>query len=327
MFKTFCQNRLTRPRLSFAIIAAIFGSIAPASLAADIRMTVGTGGKGGYYFHIGDLVCKSFARETIGYKCQAKATNGPTENLPKLQNGKFDIVVARSDWAKQALEGGGFFQSNGQNPALRSLFSVHSEPLTIVARKDTGIHTAGDLSGKRVRLGRSATRLVKQIPSSANWDVSAFQTAKPKDMKAQYSALCAGKVDAVAAVVGYPSGVIQKTDETCPIHLVNLSEQQIDKLVAGSVALSKTTIPANVYTGITAPTKSLGYKAILLSSAEVSDEDIYAFVKSTFENLSDLGRKHPALSGLQPSEMIRDGLPAPMHPGAVRYYREQGWIK
>ncbi len=327
MFKTFCLNMLILPRFSFLIIAALIGSIAPASQAADIKVTVGTGGKGGYYFHVGDLICKSLDREINGYKCRAKPTNGPTENLPKLQSGKFDIVVARSDWAKQALEGGGYFQSKGPNPALRSLFSVHSEPLTIVARKDAGIYTAGDLSGKRVRLGKSATHLVKQIPSSAKWDVSSFQTVKPKDMKAQYSALCAGKIDAVAAVVGYPSGLIQKTAHTCPIHLLNLSGQPIDKLVAGSDALSKETIPANAYTGITAPTKSFGYKAVFLSSAEFSDEDVYAFVKFTFESLSELGHEHPALSSLQPSEMIRDSLPAPMHPGAVRYYREQGWIK
>ncbi|MDA7965683.1 TAXI family TRAP transporter solute-binding subunit [Ruegeria sp.] len=323
MIKAFRLNRLAKPGFFIFFVAAAFGSTIQSAQAADTKLTMGTGGKGGYYFHIGDLLCESFAQGTNGYKCRAVATDGPRENLPKLRRGKFDIVVARSDWAKRALDGSGAFEGKGADTSLRSLFSIHSEPLTIIARKGAGIGTFGDLNGKRVRLGSSATQLFRQSPQAANWGTSGFKTLKFRDLSQQSAALCAGEIDAIASVVGYPSGWVQKTAKTCPIQLVTVPSGQ----VSGSGELAKATIPASTYTGVTSPTNTLGYKATILSSAEVSEDDVYAFVKSTFENLAELGRQHPALSGLHPSGMIRDGLPAPLHPGAARYYREQGWIK
>lgn len=327
MFKTLCRKQLVYLLSSLFILTATMGLITPTAQAADTKLTFGTGGKGGYYFRVGDLLCKSFAQGTDGFKCRARTTDGPRENLPNLRSGKFDFVVARSDWAKSARDGSGFFKGKGADSSLRSLFSIHSEPLTVIARKGSGISLVNDLDGKRVKLGVSASRLVRQLPHQANWDTSAFDTFKPGDLSAQRKALCSGEIDAVARVVAYPSGWVQKTAQTCPIQLVELSSRQINSLVAGTDTLSKATIPANVYTGVTRSTMTFGYKAALLSSTNVSDNDVYAFVKFTFENLPQLGQQNPALTGLQPSEMIRDSMVVPLHPGAVRYYREQGWIK
>ncbi len=288
---------------------------------------MGTGGKGGYYFKVGDLLCKSFVKDTDGYKCSARATDGARENLPKLRRGKFDIVVARSDWAQNALDGSGAFKNDGPDTSLRSLFSIHSEALTVIAREGSGIASLKDLSGKRVQLGGSASRLVRELPYEGSWDTSAFRTFRNGDLNKQRKFLCSGNIDAVVSIVGYPSGWVQKTAQTCPIKLVAVSGREIDRLIAGSRTVSKATIPANVYKGVTSPTKTFGYKATLLSSANVPEGDVYAFVKSTFENLPQLARRYPALNGLKPASMIKDGLPAPLHPGAARYYRERGWLK
>ncbi len=314
-------------RPSSLLLTAALGLFAVTAQAADTKLTMGTGGKSGYYFAVGNLLCTSFAQSATGYRCNAKATDGPRENLPKLRRGKFDIVVARSDWVQDALKGAGFFKSKGADTSLRSLFSIHSAPLSVIARKGSDISSVDDLDGKRVMLDGSATYLVKQLPQAANWDTSAFDTYKPNEKNPLRKQLCSSDIDAVAIVVGNPSNWILKTAQTCPIQLVTVSGRQIDRLISGSDALSQVSIPANTYSGVTSPTKTLGYKAILVSSASVSEDEVYAFVKSTFENLPQLARKHPALRGLQPSDMIREGLTAPLHPGAARYYREQGWIK
>ncbi len=236
-------------------------------------------------------------------------------------------MVARSDWAQNGLKGTGFFKNKGADTSLRSLFSIHSAPLTVIARAGSNIRSVDDLDGKSVKLDGSATYLVKQLPQVANWDTSAFDTYKPNERNLLRKRLCSGDIDAIANVTGYPSSWIQKTAQTCPIQLVSVSGRQIDRLVSGSDALSQVSIPANTYRGVARPTKTFGFRATLLSSAGVSEDDVYAFVKSTFENLPQLARNHPALSGLRPSNMIRDGLPAPLHPGAARYYREKGWLK
>ncbi|WP_377192708.1 TAXI family TRAP transporter solute-binding subunit [Ruegeria meonggei] len=314
-------------RPSSLFLTAALGLSAHTAQAADTKLTMGTGAKSGYYFAVGSLLCTSFAQGTVGYKCIAKATDGPRENLPKLRRGKFNLVVARSDWAQDALKGAHFFKNKGADTSLHSLFSINSAPLTVIARAGSDIRSVDDLNGKRVNLDGSATHLVQQLPRAANWDTSAFDTYKPNEKNPLRKQLCLGDIDAVAIVVSYPASWIQKTARTCPIQLVSASGRQIDRLVSRSDALSKDTIPANTYKGVASPTKTFGFRATLLSSAKVPEDDVYAFVKSTFENLPQLARNHPALSGLQPSIMIREGLTAPLHPGAVRYYRERGWIK
>ncbi|SLN56697.1 hypothetical protein RUM8411_02764 [Ruegeria meonggei] len=236
-------------------------------------------------------------------------------------------MVARSDWAQDALKGAHFFKNKGADTSLRSLFSIHSAPLTVIARAGSDIRSVDDLNGKRVKLDGSATHLVKQLPQAANWVTSAFDTFKLNEKNPLRKQLCSGDIDAVATVVSYPASWIQKTARTCPIQLVSASGRQIDRLVSRSDAISKVSIPANTYKGVTTPKNTLGYKATLLSNASVPEGDVYAFVKFTFENLPQMRQQHPALRGLQPSQMIRDGLPAPLRPGATKYYREQGWIK
>ncbi|WP_271951990.1 TAXI family TRAP transporter solute-binding subunit [Ruegeria faecimaris] len=323
--RSFTLKCLSRGRLFSLALITTLGIVAPA-VQADTKLAMGTGAKTGYYFSVGNLLCKSFVKAMSGNKCRARTTDGALENLAKLRRGKYDIVVVRSDWALNARDGSGFFENKKPDAALRSLFSTHSVPLTVIARTGSGITSLKDLNGKRVRLGGSASRLARKLPYAESWDISGFRTISFGEMDDQRKALCKGEIDAVASVVGYPSSLIQKTAQTCAIQLVELSGRDIDRLVSGSDALSEVTIPANTYKGVTSPTKTFGYKAILLSSANVPDDDVYAFVKSTFENLPQLTAGHPALKGLQPADMIRDGLPAPLHPGAARYYRERGWI-
>lgn len=200
---------------SFALITLLW-SIAPPGHAADTKLNMGTGGKGGYYFKVGDLLCKSFVKGTDGYKCSARATDGARENLPELRRGKFEIVVARSDWAQNALDGSGAFKNDGPDTSLRSLFSIHNEALTVIARTGSGIASVKDLSGKRVHLGGSASRLVRELPNEGSWDTSAFRTFRSPDLNKQRKALCSGNIDAVVRVVGYPSGWVQKDRPDLP---------------------------------------------------------------------------------------------------------------
>lgn len=313
-------------RSASVCLAVAFSCTAMIAQSADTRIVVGTGGKAGVYYQAGSTLCGFVNRASVGIKCKAQSNRGANENFPKLRSMKYDFIVARSDWVKDAVNGTRNFTSVGRDPNLRSVFSLHGEPLTVLARVDANISDQDDLRGKRVNLGPGGPGIIAQllrVHKLGKDDFTSIGTLKPKD---QGKALCRGQFDAVFAVVGYPSGHIRATAKKCAVNLVNLQSRQIDLLIAKSPEFSKTTIPRGAYPGIDTSTETFGYKSALLTHANVPDQVVYDLVKATFESLEKMRGQHPAWHDLQPSIMIRDGLVAPLHPGAIRYYRERGWL-
>lgn len=314
-------------RSASVCLAVAFSCTAMIAQSADTRIVIGTGGKAGVYYQAGTTLCGFVNRASVGIKCKAQSNRGANENFPKLRSGKYDFIVARSDWAKHATDGTRNFSSVGRDPNLRSVFSLHGEPLTVVARVDANISDQDDLKGKRLNLGPGGPGVIAQLLRAHKLgenDFAAIGSLKHKD---QGKALCRGQFDAVFSITGYPSGYIQATAKKCAVNLVNLQSRQIDRLIAKAPELSRTTIPGGVYHGVDVNTGTFGYKSSLLTHANIPDQIVYDLVKSTFENLEKMRGQHPAWHDLQPSKMIRDSLVAPLHPGAIRYYRERGWLK
>lgn len=321
------QNPHSMSRFATLALVCLLTINANTTFAADTKISIGTGGKTGVYYAAGGAICKFANRDLSDFKCKAKATKGSPDNLPKLRSGKFDIVVARSDWAKWALNGVGKFRNAGPDQNLRSLFSMQPEPFTIVVRSDAKIDNLNDLKGKRISFRSTNSSIVTKYLPALGWRASDFAAVNSKKIRDRGNALCKGDIDAMVDAVGFPSGTTQKTAKKCPVELVSLTGPRIDSLVARSKELSKATIPGGLYIGVNTPTKTFGYRATILTRADVPVEVIYDLVKSTFENIEKLRTLHPAWRNLIPSEMIRDSLVAPLHPGAVKYYRERGWLK
>lgn len=296
-----------------------------AAIASDTRLAFGTGGERGVYYPAGLAICKFVERN--GFRCRAKATKGSPDNLARLRRGKLDLIVARSDWALRALNGTEKFENAGPYRNLRSLFSLHSEPLFVLARHDAKIRNLKDLRGKRINIGSPASEVAARFLPALGWSSADFAAIGNLGTKDQGQALCRDRFDVAIYTVGVPSGRIEEALRQCPLNLVNLNGRGIDRLVSSSDELSKVTIPRGIHYGQETPIETFGYRATILSRTEVSDEVIYEVVKSTFENLDRLRTLHPAWSNLQQAEMINESLVAPLHPGAIKYYRERGWIK
>jgi TRAP transporter TAXI family solute receptor len=138
-------------------------------------------------------------------------------------------------------------------------------------------------------------------------------------------AVCDGKIDAYFWLVGHPSALTQESLATCDAVLVNVTGDAIDKLVADNPYYRTATIPAGMY-GDNAETHTFGVGATFVTSASVPDEAVYVLVKAVFDNFDQFKALHPAFKNLKESEMISDGLSAPLHPGAIKYYKERGWM-
>jgi len=314
--------------LAFAV-AASFVPVGQAEAVDNQFVTIGTGGVTGVYYPTGGAICRlvNKTRKEHGIRCSVESTGGSVYNLNTIRAGELDMGVAQSDWQYHAYHGTSKFADQGPNKDLRAVFSVHPEPFTVVARKDSGIKNFQDLKGKRVNIGNpgSGQRGTMEVTMKAlGWTNDDFKLASELKSSEQSKALCDNKIDAMIFTVGHPSGSIKEASTSCDSVLVNVTGPENDKLVADNDYYRYATIPGGMYRGTDTDTKTFGVGATFVSSAKVPEDVIYNVVKAVFENFDDFKKLHPAFANLKKEEMIKDGLSAPLHAGAVKYYKEAG---
>ena len=315
---------------SFALAAAM--AVAAAPSMAEEFVSIGTGGVTGVYYPTGGAICRMMAktRSEHGIRCAVESTGGSVYNVNAVRSGELEFGVAQSDVQYKAVHGEGSLADAGPNPDLRSVFSIHPEPFTVVARADAGIANFEDLQGKRVNVGNpgSGQRDTMEVVMNAmGWTMDSFALASELQAAEQSQALCDNNIDAMVYTVGHPSGSIQEATTACDAVLVNVTGEAIDGLVAANPYYRTATIPGGMYRGNDADTATFGVGATLVTSAAISEETVYQLVKAVFEDIDGFRGLHPAFANLDPKQMANDGLSAPLHPGAERYFREAGLIE
>lgn len=317
--------------LKLSVIAGGALSAFTAQAAEDKFITIGTGGQTGVYYVVGQSICQLVNRDTAKthVKCNAPSTGASVANLNAIAAKEQDMGIVQSDWQYHAYNGSSSFE-NKKNDKIRAIFSLHPEPFTVMARDDSSIKSFDDLKGKRVNVGDpgSGTRATMNVILAAKkWTDKDFKVAselKPAEMA---SVMCDNNLDAITYNVGHPNGALKEAAASCDAHLVPVTGPEIDKLVADHSYYAKATIPGGLYKGTDNPVETFGVYATLVSSADVDADKVYAVVKAVFDNFDRFKRLHPAFANLKEEEMIKNALSAPLHEGAVRYYKERGWIK
>lgn len=325
---------MTLKRLVSCMVAsAVVGLSASAATAAPEQqfVTIGTGGVTGVYYPAGGAICQlvNRSRDEHGIRCSVESTGGSIYNLNALREGELDLAVAQSDWQYHAYEGSSDFESTGANKELRSVFSLHPEPFTVVARRGSNIDSFKDLEGKRVNLGNpgSGQRATAQVLlDEMGWTTDKFsQTAELKASEMS-QALCDNRVDAFFYVVGHPSGSIKEAMTSCDSKLVSVDNEAVDKLVEANPYYRKVTIPGDLY-GEEEDVETFGVAATFVSSTDVPEDVVYHVVKAVFENFDRFRSLHPAFANLEKEDMVKEALSAPLHAGAEKYYKEAGLLK
>jgi len=321
-----------------AFSAAFAGTLLSAAMFASPAMaqdqerfiTIGTGGQTGVYYVVGQSICRLVNRlEDANIKCNAPSTGGSVANINGIKSGELDMGVAQSDVQYQAYNGTKSFEGDAYRD-LRAVFRVHGEPLTLLARADSGITTLDDLAGKRVNIGNpgSGQRNTMQVVMDAKgWTMDTFSLASQLGAAEQAAALSDNNIDAMVYVVGHPNGSIQEATTTVDARIIPLNDDDIKGIVAEYPYYSASVIPGGLYKGNDNDVETFGVAATFVTTVEADDEIIYQTVKAVFDNFDRFKRLHPAFENLVPQEMATQGLSAPLHEGAARYYREQGWIE
>jgi len=305
-------------------------ALATTATAQERYVTIGTGGQTGVYYVVGQSICRLVNRGTSdhGIQCTAPSTGGSIANINAINAGDMDMGVAQSDWQFHAFNGSSQFEGAGV-PELRAVFSVHGEPFTVLARQDAEISTFADLAGRRVNVGSpgSGQRATMDVVLDAmGMSTADFALASELAPAEQSAALGDNNVDAIVYTVGHPNGSIQEATSTVDAVLVPVDGPEIDALVEGAPYYAHATIPGGMYANNPEGTATFGVRATFVTSANVPDDVIYEIVKSVFDNFDRFRGLHPAFANLSEEEMISAGLSAPLHPGAVQYYTERGWM-
>ncbi|MDX1754654.1 MAG: TAXI family TRAP transporter solute-binding subunit [Marinobacter sp.] len=302
-----------------------------ASAAEQRFVTIGTGGVTGVYYPAGGAICRlvNMDRKEHGIRCSVESTGGSVYNLNAIRQGELDLAVAQSDWQYHAYNGSSTFEEDGANKDLRAVFSLHPEPFTVVASKGSNIGSFEDLAGKRVSVGNpgSGQRATAEVLMEAmGWGLDKFSLAAELKAAEQSQALCDGNIDAFFYTVGHPSGAIKEATTSCDSVLVNVDNEATQELVDDNPYYRVATIPGGMYRGNDEDVTTFGVAATFVTSTDVPDDVVYEVVKAVFENFDSFKRLHPAFANLQKEEMVSDALSAPLHPGALKYYKEVGLI-
>ena len=316
--------------LAVATLAAMLSSL-PAA-AQQKFITVGTGGVTGVYYAAGGALCRLVNKDRAKHniRCSVESTGGSVFNINTIKAGELDLGFAQSEVQYNAAKGLAQFKDGGAYSDLRAVFSVHPEPFTVLARKEANIKTFADFKGKRFNVGNpgSGTRAsMEELLAGMGWKLGDFSLASELKADEHGSALCDGKIDGFYYGVGHPSANIQDPTTSCGAKLVSLTGPAIDKLIADKPYYAKATIPAGLYPNNPEATQTYGVLATVVTSSKAPTESVYQVVKAVFDNFDEFKKLHPALANLKPESMIADGLSAPLHEGAVKYYKEKGWMK
>ncbi len=313
--------------------AAVLGAALATPAAAQQKfITVGTGGVTGVYYAAGGAICSLVSKDRAKHniRCSVESTGGSVFNINTIKAGELDLGFAQSDVQFNAAKGEGNFKDAGAWGDLRSVFSVHPEPFTVLARKEAGIKTFADFKGKRFNVGNpgSGTRAsLEEMIAAMGLKLTDFSLASELKADEHGPALCDGKIDGFFYGVGHPSANIQDPTTSCGAKLVSLSGPFIDKLVADKPYYAKASIPGGLYPNNPEGAQTYGVLATVVTSSKAPAESVYQVVKAVFDNFDEFKKLHPALANLKPENMIKDGLSAPLHEGAARYYKEKGWMK
>lgn len=309
--------------------AVFMGGTPTTAQAKTTFVTIGTGGITGVYYPTGGAIAKivNQKREEYGIRCTVESTGGSVFNVNAVMSGDLDFGVVQSDRQYQAMNGLAEWKDAGPQKDLRAVFSIHPESITLVAAVDAGIKSITDLKGKKVNIGNPGSgQRQNSIDALEAVGINYEKDLQAEGIKAAESAglLQDGRIDAFFYTVGHPNGsIMEATSGKRKVRFASITG--VDKLLAKYPYYAPAIIPIELYPNADnkEDVQTFGVKATFVTSAKVTDEVVYAITKEVFENFEEFKKLHPAFQVLTKKNML-EGLSAPIHPGAMKYYKEAG---
>jgi len=318
------------------ILSALLGLSLVASVsesfAATKYVSIGSGAITGVYYPAGGAICRLLnrGRKEHGIRCSVESTGGSVSNLNAIRSGAIDFGIVQSDWQYNAYNGTGFFADQKPFKELRSVFSLHTETFSMAVSEKSEIRKLDDIVGKKVNFGPQGSGMnatMEVLLAAKDWNKQSFSTVTYLQPSEQPKALCDGKIDVMIYASGNPNGVLQEAAQTCKIRIIPIDKETIDKLKAANSFYVKAVIPGGMYANNPNDVETFGVKASLVTSDKANADVVYNLTKAVFENFDNFKTLHPVFASLKKEDMIKEGNLAPMHEGALRYFKEAKLLK
>ena len=283
-------------------------------------VTIATGGASGPYNIIGTSLAEIYAK-TFGVNAKTQTTGASVENVNLLTQGKVDIVLALSDVVTNAVEGTEDFKEPITN--IQQVAVLYPNVIQIVASEKSGIKNIEDLKGKRIAVGDQGSG----TEVNARTLLEGFGITYD-DVKVDYlgfadaaDAMKAGKIEAAFFSSGLPNSSLLELEQGIKLQLVTINQDKLKQIIENKPYFKTFEIPAGTYGNDAAIPTTAVMNALLIRS-DISEEDGYKLTKALFENLDGLKNAHQAANDIS-LETAQEGMVAPIHPGAKKYYEEQ----
>ncbi len=324
-------------RLSLVLLALVFAfgclmAATPHDAVAKTRyVTIGTGGVTGVYYPTGGAIGKivNKKRKVYNLRVTVESTGGSVFNVNAIMAGDLEFGVVQSDRQYQAWHGLAEWKDKGPQKKLRAVFTIHPETFFLVAAVDSGIKSYKDLKGKAVAVGNPGSGQRQNfIDILSMYGMSHKDLGRAEGLKAAESPkmLQDGRVDAFIYTVGNPAGMIKEaTAGRRKVRFIPVDEPQVNAMVKKWPYYVKAKIPVQFYPLAENKTDvpTFAVKATFVTSIDVPDDIVYAITKEVFENFDAFKKLHKAYTTLTKKKML-EGMSAPIHPGALKYYKEAG---
>lgn len=307
------------------IVAGVVAYVLWPRQVAPYALSIWTGGTGGVYYPLGVKLSELLNKYASDVITASVSTSGASvANMRALAAGDANLVFVQNDIAYYAYKGIYMFEGSRVDIA-RGVAVLYPEVVQIVVRADSGIGSIYDLSGKRVAVGAAGSGTAVEaeliLRAAGVWD---YITPQYMDFATAASALKLGQIEAAFIVAGIPTSAVLELSATVPVNLVEVPDEVLSKLIEqGYRFFTRYTVPAGTYTGMTSDVRTVAVMAMLAVRADVPEHVVYTALKVMFDRLSELREAHARAKDIELAKAL-EGMPIPLHPGAIRFYQEKG---
>ena len=294
----------------------------------NVIMTFGTADTGGSMYPAGAAVSQVWTNNVQGVKCNTQTSTGSFQNCQDVSTGEVDVAVATSDVVLNAYNGTGKFADIGKLDNLRVIGAVYTSVLSGVALKSSGLTYIHDLLGKRVAVGPAASATENAtLAAFAAMDITKDNTSLENlGLGDGADSIGDGILDAAFGFAGLPIGGQLNLAATKEIQVLDMTQEEIDKVLAGNAAYIQTKIPAGTYTGQDNDANTFGVKCLIIVTADMDADLVYDLCKAMNEHTEELAAGNALLKDMTDPSFLCTQMPIPLHDGAQKYYSEQGLI-
>ena len=294
----------------------------------NVIMTFGTADTGGSMYPAGAAVSQVWTNNVEGVKCNTQTSTGSFQNCQDVSTGEVDVAVATSDVVLNAYNGTGKFADIGKLDNLRVIGAVYTSVLSGVALKSSGLTYINELLGKRVAVGPAAS--ATENATLAAFDVMGIDSSNTSlenlGLGDGADSVGDGILDAAFGFAGLPIGGQLNLAATKEIQVLDMTQEEIDKVLAGNAAYIQTKIPAGTYTGQDNDANTFGVKCLIIVTADMDADLVYDLCKAMNEHTEEMAAGNALLKDMTDPSFLCTQMPIPLHDGAQKYYSEQGLI-